>query len=285
MADENIVNNNSTCYFNSNSIKMYPSSKRSDAYDRNSRLTTEQNIISLVNRLTSRNAFIIDGMSIDLITQEDFNAHEEINAQNYKYKLTAGSCNIHGYLFNLTNDYYIENGLLATNNNRLALAIVTKVTQVQANDGSHMNYEELVTSDLSAFKVNINENNTYYLNNPSSIQSNQLLDDDSNNPKFTGLSLVSVAQSVIDSKPSINGDGNEFTKIYYLPLAVITEENNALKLDPLTWNRLKIDANDIYIKATNNPQASDEYAKEQGLFNWLDLNYVIDDGEITVNNE
>ena len=45
--------------YKSDKIRVFPSSKRDDAYDRNARLNTEHNLISLVNRLTGSKSFVI----------------------------------------------------------------------------------------------------------------------------------------------------------------------------------------------------------------------------------
>ena len=48
--------------FNSNELKIFPTSKRNDRIDRNARLTSEQNLVSMLNRLTDQKSFVIDGL-------------------------------------------------------------------------------------------------------------------------------------------------------------------------------------------------------------------------------
>lgn len=99
--------------FLSKDISIYPSSKRSDLFDRNSKLNSEQNLISIVNRMTNLQSFIIDGLTI---TEDGFS-------------LLQGSCNIGGYLFNIhfesgVTDAYSLAGLTgASNNDFLCLSI------------------------------------------------------------------------------------------------------------------------------------------------------------------
>ena len=112
-------------YISSSDIKMYPTARRDDDFDRNARLNTEQNLVSIINRLTNIDSFVIQGLSIE------------------NGSLTAGSCNIHGYVFNILNDLSITvSG--NSSNNMLALQIRIK---------KQGDVEELIakTSDESGF--------------------------------------------------------------------------------------------------------------------------------------
>lgn len=240
--------------FNSNAIKMYPSSKRSDAFDRNARLTTEQNIISMVNRLTTRDAFVINGMDIVENTDDETTTYA-------KYILKSGSCNIHGYLFTITADKYISNELITDSNMWLYLTITTKRTTVTANDNTSMTYEELVHADTSSI-----------------VGSGNILDNSDN--LFTGLNLV---VDEIDKTASDVVTNGENYHTYYLPLAsidVLDANIGNFVLNPITWNNLRLNVDDILINAPQNDVANADYAKKQGLFNWLAYNFIIDDGEI-----
>ena len=90
-------------YFQSSQIKVFPTTKRNDIYDRSARLPTEYNLTNIINRLTSRDSFIIDGLSI------------------LSNQLQTGSFNIHGYYFELKSPYNLstfnpsENQLLCLN--------------------------------------------------------------------------------------------------------------------------------------------------------------------------
>lgn len=74
-------------YINSNNIKVFPSSRRSDDIDRNARLTTEQNLTSLISRLSGIKSYIINGLQISVV--------------NDKIAINPGSCSINGYYFNI----------------------------------------------------------------------------------------------------------------------------------------------------------------------------------------
>ena len=114
-------------YIKSTDIKVYPTSKRNDAYDRNARLSSEQNLISVVNRLTSKISFVIDGLTVN------------------NQVIQTGSCNIHGYLFTLTNTYNIGSIAHTTGNDYLMFEIKTKFTQIESMSGSKLTYEELIS--------------------------------------------------------------------------------------------------------------------------------------------
>lgn len=73
----------------SENIKVFPSTNRNN--DTDSIYLTEENIISLVNRFTGGNSFVIDGLQLS----EDGTT------------LSAGSCCINGYYFKILNDVTI----------------------------------------------------------------------------------------------------------------------------------------------------------------------------------
>ena len=75
--------------FNSNELKIFPTSKRNDKIDRNARLTSEQNLVSMINRLTDQKSFVIDGLNIE-------------KGSDGTFTLSDGSCNIYGYYFKFT---------------------------------------------------------------------------------------------------------------------------------------------------------------------------------------
>ena len=95
---------NNPIYINSYNIKVYPSAKREDGCDRNAKLTTEQNLVNIINRLTSLDAFIINGLDITDNTKN-----------NSGITISSGSCNIHGYYFNITENINIEKNALDEN--------------------------------------------------------------------------------------------------------------------------------------------------------------------------
>ena len=115
----------------SNKIKVFPTTKRSDEADRNARLTSEQNLISIVNRLTGLKSFIIHMPSI--------------SSGNNSITIPTGSeFNIGGYYFK-----FIDNQTIAIDSNTkeigLQISTVTtdNFTELQGNDLDNGNYSGL----------------------------------------------------------------------------------------------------------------------------------------------
>lgn len=241
-------------YLGSSDIKIYPSAQRSDIYDRNAKLTTEQNLISLINRLTGQDSFVISGLDITSDGRT----------------LKAGSCNIHGYLFNILNDIDISSQQLnASPNSYLYLVIRLKVNEVTyknlTNSEVKTKYEE-----LSAIDLNYIENGQL---------SNNLNFDGADGNKFTGLMLYVGDENY---KPNDN--------TYILPLAKYTNNrwqtiiSNDSSNKQNRWNTQKFNAKDILVEAekvnTDNYSTGIYYEEKQDLLTWLQYNFVIDDGEI-----
>lgn len=92
-------------YIESKKIKVYPTSKRGSTIDLNSRYNSEQNIISVVNRLADKDSFIIEGITKKAATTlvEQLNKGEEGTPQLY-----SGKLNIHGYYFDIIQDIDIS---------------------------------------------------------------------------------------------------------------------------------------------------------------------------------
>jgi hypothetical protein len=78
-------------FIDSESIKVFPCGRRSSVYDNDSRLTTEYNLVSIINRLVDRDSFIV--------TDVDFNVGINPSAANDINKTKLFSFNIGGYLF------------------------------------------------------------------------------------------------------------------------------------------------------------------------------------------
>ena len=69
-------------YKESNQIKVFPTSRRNNDFDRQARFNTESNLVNIINRLVKQPSFIIEGF--------------EYTAG----KMNPGKCNIGGYYFN-----------------------------------------------------------------------------------------------------------------------------------------------------------------------------------------
>lgn len=112
-------------YLNSSSIKMYPSQGRGDYWDRQSKMTNEQNLISVVNRIVGKKSFIVDGLKI---------------SEN-GLTLESGVCNIAGYLFNLHTGISLPKP--TNSNSKLYLGI--RVQKYKINDnGVYTQLERLL---------------------------------------------------------------------------------------------------------------------------------------------
>ena len=117
----------------SNKIKVFPTTKRSDEADRNARLMSEQNLISIVNRLTGLKSFIIHMPSIS-------------SGTNSITIPTDSEFNIGGYYFK-----FIDNKTITIDGNTkeigLQISTVTtnNFTELQGNDsnGKDGNYSGL----------------------------------------------------------------------------------------------------------------------------------------------
>ena len=241
-------------YISSASVRMFPSSKRSDFLDRNAKLNSEQNLISTVNRLTGKTAFVIDGLKVS------------------GNQMTAGSCNINGYLFNLETFAIPFTANSKNNGNYLCL-------QISLMKGT--TFTELVCADTS--------------------ETSSLLDaTDSTIFKGLGITLVPKANFLDKSESTNTTTGVGYTT-YYLPIAECKETSLGSKIyqwaDILSndgwgsrekvderhrWNTLKIKASDIQVDGIEGAglDTGNYYTERQDLATFLRTNYVLDDGEI-----
>ena len=116
-------------YLESGNIQVFPTSRRDDSRDRNARLNTEQNLVSIINRLTSQPAFIIDGL--------------EVSISGNSLTIKNGSCNIHGYLFKILNDI-TYNASPKDNGSTVSFVIDLSTHTV----GNEITFTELVGADI-----------------------------------------------------------------------------------------------------------------------------------------
>lgn len=121
----------------SSKIKVFPTSRRDDSKDRNARLNTEQNLISIVNRLTSADSFVIDGL--------------DISTSGSTINISKGSCNIHGYYFEILEDITGLTFSNPTTKNFLCLKISTEKTSIHNSSATDntgiITFEELIGYD------------------------------------------------------------------------------------------------------------------------------------------
>ena len=235
---KNVVN------FLSNSIKVFPTTKRDDRYDRNARFPSEFNLTSLVNRLTSRDAFVISGFEVN-------------SASN---TLSGGSCNINGYYF-VVNDAdnpvnQSLSDLKGSEGSVLCLSATFKSTPITISDGSRLTFIELngtddKVTDYFYTGLNIEVVKTTNLNPYHWV-------DDSNNIIYY---LPIAKWDIINSDENISGWVN-------LP-------NDTLKY---IADDMLVDIKEGLVE-TNAKASSKSIVGEQSLQQWLDA-FIIDDGEI-----
>lgn len=135
-------------YFKSENVQVYPSSHRNDEFNRTARLNTEENITNLVNRLTSKKSFIIDGLKIKTIENG--------------IELTKGKCNINGYYFDIKGNSNNDNILLdpnLTQNSEENDFLILEIKIVNHSDlGGNLEFNELTGIDEnSAFPLDQGE--------------------------------------------------------------------------------------------------------------------------------
>lgn len=229
-------------------ISVFPASSRKDAYDRNARLTTEQNLVSIINRLTGEKSFIISGLNVEYV--------------NGKAILKSGSANIAGYLFSINTDIDISGISVAGTNDTLYFRIDIKRYAI------NMFGDANVGSDIKS-----------YVNELYSVDKTDAVLDvgkDVTDTTFKGLELNSGnGVTLID-----NEEGDTFT--YYLKIAVVKDG----KWGPIvasgvrgsSLNTLKFKADDISVSPSR--FADIYYNQKQDLRTFLEYNYIIDDGEI-----
>lgn len=128
-------------YIDSGDIKVYPTTLREDNIDIGARANLEQNIASLVNRLTGQKSFIIDGI-VDGVSENSFILEGDLN------KLNIGRLNINGYLFSIESIYDLSS-LNSKNGSILAFKIKTDEVIVQVPGGVDSKITRLTGTDDS----------------------------------------------------------------------------------------------------------------------------------------
>lgn len=220
-------------YIQSDYIKMYPTPRRDSNIDPHAKLLTEYNIINIVNRLTNIDSFVIDGLNV--------------SDDGTTVNLSAGSCNIHGYYFNLNDTLTIVD--VSKNKTYLCLAI----------------------------RFNININGMGQLS----------FFDDNDNYQYDSLDAQVFRGLSIDSYDNLAPEGDDTYKIFKLPLAILNDniwedyvaDDGTSGIELKRISLLKYNASDISI--ISGMSGNDYIDKQQDLTTFLKNNYVIDDGEVT----
>lgn len=268
-------------YLLSSQVKVYPSSKRNDAYDRNARLNSEQNLVSVVNRLTSRKCFIVDGLNI--------------SQSGNTLTIGAGSFNIYGYLFNIPENIELDlsseeyksitvNSVATSSDNTIRnylyfaikLRETTLTPTVVTSEQISVSFNELVAFDNTIIADTNSPNNS--------------LDGTSNSKLyFYGLSLVANNESDLNNRyvQSVSTSSTD-EKTWYLLIAKSNGSNWApvVSDDGVSTDSSNnfihktMNASDILIDANDSSVANDKYSNPQDLSTWLQYNFIIDDGKI-----
>ena len=120
-------------FLNSTSVKMFPTSKRQSTIDINAKMNTEHNLINIINRLTGKHAFVIDGLTI--------------SSSGTYGTISSGSCNLHGYIFYITQDTVIP---VAGDVTYTHLALQIKVKRAGVNDSTIIAFDSDESLDESS---------------------------------------------------------------------------------------------------------------------------------------
>lgn len=148
----------------SENIKVFPSVTRNDEKDRNARLNSEANIISLTNRLTGSQSYIINGLDLS----EDGN------------EISAGRCCIYGYYFDINSPISVHP---SNKYCYLHLQVTKKNTTdniefLQLNGDNSSNYYTSLTIDFETNEKTNNEiwvedlsNTNWLINNTPALPS------------------------------------------------------------------------------------------------------------------
>ena len=229
-------------------VSVFPASSRNDAYDRNARLTTEQNLVSIVNRLTGEKSFIISGLTVDYSTG--------------RAVLKSGSANIAGYLFSINSDIDISE--LPANETRNTLYFRIDIKRYAVNMFGDAN----VGSDI---KLYVDE--LYSIDKTDAVLD---IGKDVTDTIFKGLELNSGKDDVLID----NEEGDTFT--YYLKIASLKSGKwesivaSGIKGSSLSTLRFKADS----VSISPSRFTDTYYNQKQDLRTFLEYNYIIDDGEI-----
>lgn len=87
-------------YYESDKVKVFPTVRRNDEIDRKARLNTEENIVSLSNRISGNQSYIFSGLNIS----EDGKT------------LSSGICVIKGYYFKIENAIRFTSDIIGDSN-------------------------------------------------------------------------------------------------------------------------------------------------------------------------
>lgn len=228
--------------FKSSDIKIYPAANRDDFLGR---LNLEYNITNLINRLTDEQSFIINGLGVTYTEN--------------KLTIQQGECNIGGYFIKLVNNYEMNGNIESSKQYIVNL----KLQYSKDKEISDIKISELVGDDTPVTSNNTKIN--YY--NGLSVEVNEITGNPNLKPHI----------------PKTEG-GNPY---YVLPIALLNPSSDSADSQSnkvATQLNYKIRYNLDFIEVTPkkiNSSLSTDNSESTVLFeDWLNKDFIIDDGEI-----
>lgn len=253
--------NTMSAYLDSNKIKVFPCGGRAIKYDPLARLTTEQNLISIINRLVDMNSFIVTTHA----------SNQEMNNSIEEYIF-----NIDGYLFT------VPNGVGAKNIIETALSAFTSNSSNKLTEGTsyylltHIRKETYQGSNNDGVLMTYTQLSPTTETTPGDYE-NGILDA---NEKFNGLEFI------ITPKSTASNYSNTTTDKYLIlfECKCIMEQNNKdgkYYLDTTDGNYKPIPsgyAGDKYSFVGRWYEYEDSKIKFKTTINGLQRSVTIDDG-------
>lgn len=116
-------------FLNSDKVKVFPCGGRNSTYDPQARLTTEYNLVSIINRLVDKKSFIVTTNSVKV----------DVGNTNNPQPL---SINIGGYLFNIDSSKSILN-LFSEDLNKSENKYIVANIKIDSYKNGDVNYQQL----------------------------------------------------------------------------------------------------------------------------------------------
>ena len=265
--------NTMSAYLDSNKIKVFPCGGRNINYDPLARLTTEQNLISIINRLVDMDSFIV--------TTHASNQEMDNSIEEYIF-------NIDGYLFTVPNgvgakniitttldDYFTDNNITELTNGRpyQLLAHIRKETYQGVNsEGILMTYTQLsptaeTTPDLmikveiadpdNLEKINLGAVTIYKYNDTQYVQKIGDIYYQCDANGFLFYQLTKYANGLLDSSSKFNGLEFIITPKSNISNYPNTAVDKYLTLFEYKWVIEKDNAGDYYLDNDGNYTTSE----------------------------
>jgi len=237
--------------FKSSDIKIYPAANRDDFLGR---LNLEYNITNLINRLTDEQSFIINGLGV-------IYGHNTVSGSD-EVTIKLGECNIGGYFIKLINNYtqVYTNGIQSGN----SYIVELRLQYSKDKEINNIKISELVGNDT--LTTLDDETISYY--DGLSVEISEITDNSNLSPR------------ILEGEDG----GNPY---YVLPIALLNPSSDSTDSQSnkvATQLNYKIRYNLDFIEVTPqkiNSSLSTNDSSSTVLFeDWLNKDFIIDDGEI-----